>query len=71
MHWKFHLCVIFLSYNVFEITGKKTTQKSKLTVNLESEADNPEFVTNGRNIVGPEIVLVGNCVPKIIFISYY
>ena len=61
MIWKLLFCVILLSYNVFPITGKKDKHKNKLTVNIEPEVDNPEFVSNGRSIVGPEIVFVGMC----------
>ncbi len=60
MSRKFHLFVIFLIYNLFEINGKKKAHNDKLKINLEPETDNPEFVTNGRNVVGPEFIVAGD-----------
>ena len=50
---------ILLFYNSIEITGKDSKEKHNVTVNGEPEIENPEYITNGKNVVGPEVVYVG------------
>ena len=48
-----------LFYNSIEINGKDSKEKHNVTVNTEPEIENPEYITNGKTVVGPEVVYVG------------
>ena len=50
---------IILFHHCTEIIGNESKKKHNVSSNTEPEIENPEYITNGKNVVGPEVVYVG------------
>ena len=51
--------VIILLCISAEVKVNDSLENTSGKVNAEPETENPELITNGKNIVGPEVVYVG------------
>ena len=55
----FFLCGIIILSNSIEASRKSSEEKLNVKINKEPEGDNPEYLSNGKNVVGPEAIYIG------------